>query len=90
MTTPATTSAELRAFPFFANFPEENLWHLAKRMRSATFETGGILFREGEPRKLFGILTSGSVAIEKGPEGRAEQLATLGIGEALGEGLLLD
>ncbi len=90
MTTPTVTSAELRVFPFFENFPEENLWHLAKRMRVASFEPGGVLFREGEPRKLFGILTSGSVVIEKGPEGRAEQLATLGRGEALGEGLLLD
>ncbi|MBC7791888.1 MAG: aspartate ammonia-lyase [Anaerolineae bacterium] len=59
-------------------------------MRVASFDAGGVLFREGEPRKLFGILTSGSVAIEKGPEGRAEQLATLGKGEAIGEGLLLD
>ena len=92
MTTAATpiTAADLRGFPFFVGFPEDSLWHLAKRMRTAGYGADEMLFSEGQSRRIFGIITAGSVAIEKGFNGRPERLATLGVGEALGEGLLLD
>jgi aspartate ammonia-lyase len=80
----------LRSFSFFSGFPQENLWHLARRMRERTFEANETIFREGDERHLFGIILSGSVAIEKGRGERVERLATLGAGEALGEGILLD
>jgi aspartate ammonia-lyase len=80
----------LRAFSFFNGFPQENLWHLSRRMRERTLEADETIFREGDQRHLFGIIVTGSVAIEKGRGERVERLATLGAGEALGEGILLD
>jgi aspartate ammonia-lyase len=80
----------LRSFSFFSGFPQENLWHLARRMRERTLEANETIFREGDERHLFGIIVSGSVAIEKGRGDRVERLATLGAGEVLGEGILLD
>ena len=90
MTSTALSSGELRRFAFFAGLPDDNIWHLARLMQSAEFATDELLFSEGEPRSMFGIIVSGSVAIEKGREGRSERLATLGAGEAIGEGILLD
>src|SRR5687767_10170241 len=80
----------LRAFSFFSGFPQENLWHLSRRMRERTLEADDTIFREGDPRHLFGIIVTGSVAIEKRRGDRVQRLATLGAGEALGEGILLD
>ena len=80
----------LRPFSFFNGFPQENLWHLSRRMRERTFEANEMVFREGDAREMFGIIVTGSVAIEKGRGDRVERLATLGAGEALGEGILLD
>ena len=90
MSATTLSSAELRRFPFFAGVPEDNLWYLARRMHTAEYPIDALLFSEGEPRQMFGIIISGSVAIEKGREGRSERLAALGEGEALGEGILLD
>ena len=89
---PATTlsSNQLRRFPFFAGLPDDNVWHLARIMRAVEYPADALLFSEGEPREIFGIILSGSIAIEKGREGRSERLATLGEGEAVGEGILLD
>jgi aspartate ammonia-lyase len=80
----------LRAFAFFSGFPQDNLWHLSRRMRERTLEADETIFREGDPRHLFGIIVTGSVAIEKRRGDRVQRLATLGAGEALGEGILLD
>src|SRR5918999_4374910 len=85
-----TLADRLRAFSFFNGFPQENLWHLSRRMRERTFEADETIFREGDQRHLFGIIVTGSIAIDKGRGERVERLATLGAGEALGEGILLD
>jgi aspartate ammonia-lyase len=80
----------LRASPFLAGFPDAYYWRLSRAMRPESFDTDAILFREGDPRKLFAIITAGTVAIEKHRDGRPVRLRTFGPGEALGEGLLLD
>src|SRR6202048_5076934 len=49
-----------------------------------------MLFTEGQPRHLLARVLSGAIAIEKTQNGRPIRLATLGPGEAVGEGLLLD
>ncbi len=85
-----TVLAALRGLPFFDGFGEDNLWHLAKQMQPGSYAPDEILFHEGDPRQLFAIVRSGSVAIEKGVDGRPQRLASLGAGEALGEGILLD
>jgi aspartate ammonia-lyase len=90
MTSTALSGDELRRFPFFAGVPDDTFWHLTRRMQLVEFAADALLFAEGDPRAMFGIIVSGSVSIEKGREGRSERLATLGAGEALGEGILLD
>jgi len=85
-----TLADDLRRFPFFRGFGDDNLWHLARRMHTTSHEVDQTLFHEGEPRRFFAILVAGSVAIEKGEDGGTKRLATLGRGEALGEGILLD
>ena len=90
MTAPTTSAAALRRWSFLASFNDDNLWHLARRMRPRELEADALVFREGDERSFFGLVTDGSVSIEKGIEGRAEHIATLGAGEPIGEGILLD
>jgi aspartate ammonia-lyase len=65
---------------------------LASHVVPLEFEAEHVIFREGQPRSRMHLLTVGGVAIEKGAgEGVPPvRLATLGPGEAIGEGLLLD
>ncbi|HEY7878714.1 MAG TPA: aspartate ammonia-lyase [Gemmatimonadaceae bacterium] len=81
---------DLRRFAFFTGFSEEELDALAAAMSVATFDADRFVFREGDTRRLFAFVDTGSVAIEKGGDGRPVRLATLGAGEALGEGVLLE
>ena len=76
---------------FLRGLPAADIDYLVARMTPATESVDAVVFREGEPRKLFAIVASGSVAIEKdGGSGRIARLVTLGAGEVLGEGILLD
>ncbi|HKV51290.1 MAG TPA: aspartate ammonia-lyase [Gemmatimonadaceae bacterium] len=89
MTTPAGAT-DLRRFAFFHGFAEEEMQPLAVAAASVSFDAERYIFREGDPRRVFALIERGSVAIEKGGDGRAVRLATLGEGEALGEGVLLE
>ncbi|HEX8851313.1 MAG TPA: aspartate ammonia-lyase [Gemmatimonadaceae bacterium] len=76
---------------FLRGLPAADIDYLVARMTPATKAVDAVVFREGEPRKLFAIVASGSVAIEKDDgSGRIARLVTLGAGEVLGEGILLD
>ena len=55
-----------------------------------TYEAGAFIFRESQPRRVFGILLTGQVSIQKGLRGNPKVLAVLTTGEAYGEGGLLD
>ena len=85
-----TTTELLRAMDFLAGLPDGHFWHLARAVTPADFAPDDFLFREGDPRRFLALLVSGTVAIEKSVGGRVERLATLGAGEAVGEGILLD
>ena len=80
----------LRKAEFLQNVPETALHQLAQLVSANVYETDEVLFREGEPRQFFAIITAGAVVIEKHVNGRPVRLTTLGAGEALGEGILLD
>ncbi len=80
MTATPLSSSELRQYQFFAGIPDDNLWHLARRMSTTEYDANDLLFSEGDQRSMFGIITHGSVAIEKGREGQIERLATLDSG----------
>ena len=86
----ATVRDQLRQAHFLEGVTETLLHQLAKLVEAKTFDTDALLFQEGSPRRFMAILTSGAVAIEKQVNGRPQRLVTLGAGEAVGEGVLLD
>ncbi len=81
---------QLRQARFLEGVTESALHQLAKLVVPTTYETDEVLFDEGSPRQFMAVLASGAVAIEKRQNGRPVRLVTLGPGEAIGEGLLLD
>jgi aspartate ammonia-lyase len=88
-----TTSSDrerLRESRFLQGTPETALHHLARVVTTRSFGTDDILFEEGTPREFMAIIVSGAVAIEKRHDARPVRLVTLGVGEAVGEGILLD
>jgi len=80
----------LRALRFLDGLTDTAVNQLSKLVTSAEYDCDALLFEEGEPRNLMALIISGAVAIEKGKNARPIRLATLGVGEAVGEGLLLD
>src|SRR4051812_6701043 len=86
----ASIRDRLRQAQFLEGVTDSSLHQLAKLVTPTTYETDQLLFEEGSPRTHMAIIVSGSVAIEKGHSGKSVRLATLGAGQAIGEGLLLD
>src|SRR6476661_7959521 len=86
----ASVRERLRQTHFLEGFPDSALHQLAKLVTPAEYATDAVLFEEGSPREFLAIIVAGAVAIEKGQEGRHVRLVTLGAGEAVGEGLLLE
>ncbi len=86
----ATVRDRLRQTQFLEGLTDSAIHQLAKVVAPVTYEADAVLFHEGSPRDFMSILVSGAVAIEKGMNGKPVRLVTLGAGQALGEGLLLD
>ena len=86
--TSTAQSELLKGVRFFEGLPDTLLWHLARAGSPRSFAVDDMLFREGDQRSFFAVVLHGSVAIEHGPAGT--RVATLGPGEVLGEGMLLD
>jgi aspartate ammonia-lyase len=87
---PASVREQLRQAHFLETVNESALHQLSKLVEPKRFETDALLFTEGAPRRFMAILASGAVAIEKSVNGSPVRLVTLGAGEAVGEGVLLD
>ena len=81
---------QLRAIPFLDGLTDSAYHQLSGLVTPVRFECDELLFEEGAPRAFLAMLTSGTVAIEKQMNGRPIRLVTFGVGEAVGEGLLLD
>jgi aspartate ammonia-lyase len=81
---------QLRTLSFLDGLTDTALHQLSRLVQPMQFECDALLFTEGSERKLLAIVVSGAVAIEKQINGRPIRLATLGAGEGVGEGLLLD
>ena len=90
MHTPAEIADQLRATAFLDGFSDAHLWKLSRHVTPTVLNADDTIFNEGEPRQRFAVLLSGAVAVEKAADGRTVRLVTLGAGEAVGEGLLLD
>jgi aspartate ammonia-lyase len=87
---PTTVRDQLHALAFLDGLTDTAVHQLSQLVTPVEYPCDAILFAEGEPRHLLALVISGAVAIEKGLESRPIRLATLGPGEAVGEGLLLD
>src|SRR5262245_25165315 len=81
---------QLRNTNFLEGLTDTAIHQLAKLLTHVVYESDQLLFEEGSPRQFAAIIVSGMIAIEKIQNGRPVRLATLGPGESVGEGLLLD
>ena len=81
---------QLRAISFLDGLTDSAYHQLARLVEAIRYETDEVLFEEGAARSFIAMVVSGAVAIEKQMNGRPIRLVTLGAGEAVGEGLLLD
>ena len=81
---------QLRQSAFLEGVTEPALQQLAKLVELKSYDQDAVLFQEGAPRRFMAILISGAVAIEKSVNSRPVRLVTVGAGEAVGEGILLD
>ena len=84
------TTIDLSTLAFFSGVAEQQLWHLAKAGEETTYAPDQLLFAVGEPRHSLWIILEGNVAIEATEEGITHRIATLGRGEVIGEGILLE
>src|SRR3954470_16801075 len=80
----------LRSARFLEGATDSAIHQLARVVVPTTYDVDQLLFEEGSPRTAMAIVNSGAVGIEKAHAGRPVRLITLGPGEAVGEGLLLD
>jgi len=81
---------QLRAVSFLDGLTDSAYHQLARLVSPVRYQTEEVLFVEGAPRSFLAIVVNGAVVIEKQMNGRPIRLVTLGAGEAVGEGLLLD
>lgn len=87
----AKSGAEsLKSITFFKGMPDGSLWHLARAGKRRTLQKDEVLFTEGQPREMLGVVLSGELAIERTQDGEAVFISALGAGEIIGEALLLE
>ena len=88
--TTAAIREHLRESRFLTGLTDTAIHQLAKIVASETYAGNHVIFEEGAPREVAVIIHTGAVAIEKNVNGRPVRLVTLGPGDSVGEGLLLD
>jgi aspartate ammonia-lyase len=81
---------QLRSLSFVEGLTDTALHQLSHLLQPADYACDSLLYSQGEERRIMAIVVSGAVAIEKPLNGRPIRVATLGAGEAVGEGLLLN
>ncbi len=81
---------QLRAISFLDGLTDSAYHQLARLVTPVQYKADEILFEEGSARSFLAMVVSGTIAIEKQMNSRPIRLVTLGAGEAVGEGLLLD
>jgi aspartate ammonia-lyase len=86
----STTREHLRGSRFLTGLTDTAIHQLAKMVTKVSYANNQLIFEEGGPREVAVIIHSGAVAIEKSVNGRPVRLVTLGPGDSVGEGLLLD
>lgn len=84
MTTTSTDA--IRAVPLFRGMTDRSIDAIVELSRTATFEAGATLIREGDTGDSFLVLTAGTATVTQ--QGR--RIRTLGPGDFLGEIALID
>jgi CRP-like cAMP-binding protein len=91
-----STSAEetievLHRVPLFATLPEEDLAEVAAVATPRRFDSGAVVFREGDASNTCYVIRSGHAqATREHPDGRTITLARFGPGDMFGELAMLD
>src|SRR3954470_962238 len=85
-----TIREQLRTLSFVDGLTDTALHQLSHVLQPTEYACDELLYSRGDERKIMAIVVSGAVAIEKPLNGRPIRVATLGTGEAVGEGLLLN
>jgi aspartate ammonia-lyase len=80
----------LRANPLTRPLSDEDLEQLVARGRVIGYLPDTFLYHEHQPRRFWGVLLKGRIALERGPRGSPRLLYTMEQGESFGEGSLLD
>jgi CRP/FNR family transcriptional regulator, cyclic AMP receptor protein len=81
----ASTTLRLEEHPFFRGMDEAFLGRLRGVAYERSFDTGGLLVREGDPAEEFLLVFSGKVALEVViPDRPRTTIQTVGPGEVLG------
>ena len=88
--TTSTIREHLRASSFLTGLTDTAIHQLAQMVSKVSYAGNQLIFEEGAPREVAAIIHTGAVAIEKSVNGRPVRLVTLGPGDSVGEGLLLD
>jgi aspartate ammonia-lyase len=86
----ATTLRMLQATALVRELSAADIETVARHARVIGYLSDAFLYHEHQPRRFWGMLLSGTVALEKGPRGRRRILYTLEPGDTFGEGSLLD
>ena len=76
--------AKFSHHPFLRSMSDEHLNLAAQNAREVTFESGEILFHEGEPANRFYLITSGEVALETHTEHGTIEIQRVGSGDVVG------
>jgi aspartate ammonia-lyase len=80
----------LRATPLTRDLSVDDLEYLASSARVIGYLPDALIYHEHQPRRFWGLLLKGRVALERGPRGRPRLLYTMEAGDSFGEGSLLD
>src|SRR5690606_36923441 len=68
----------------------EDLEYLTRHARTIGYLRDAFVFHESQPRRFWGMILKGRIALIRGPRGRPEIIHTMGPGDSYGEGSLLD
>ena len=74
----------LQEHPFTKGFWPDHIARLAAMAAEVRFQSGELIYHEGDPSSLFYLLISGNVALEILSPGRPLRVSTLMAGEVLG------
>jgi aspartate ammonia-lyase len=80
----------LRAHPLARELSADDLDYLAGHACTMGYLRDAFIFHESQPRRFWGMILKGRVALVKGPRGRPHVIHTMAPGDSFGEGSLLD